>query len=170
MAIALDASSQAPARVRVAGFWRRMTAGLIDGSILMVFFVLLQSLVALILGQPIPHLSQIGPDYFVDIAVNGHPLAATALVISLTLGFLYYFIFHALRGQTPGKRLCGLTLIDGYGERPSLLRALARTAAYIPSALLLGLGFFWIAFDREKRGLHDWLADTYVVTSIQIRR
>jgi uncharacterized RDD family membrane protein YckC len=21
----------------------------------------------------------------------------------------------------------------------------------------------WIGFDREKRGLHDWIADTYVV-------
>jgi uncharacterized RDD family membrane protein YckC len=27
----------------------------------------------------------------------------------------------------------------------------------------LALGFLWIGFDREKRGLHDWLADTYVV-------
>ena len=27
----------------------------------------------------------------------------------------------------------------------------------------LGLGFLWIAFDSEKRGLHDWLSGTYVV-------
>ena len=32
-----------------------------------------------------------------------------------------------------------------------------------PAAATLGLGFAWIGFDREKRGLHDWLAGTYVV-------
>jgi uncharacterized RDD family membrane protein YckC len=27
----------------------------------------------------------------------------------------------------------------------------------------LFLGFLWIGFDSEKRGLHDWIAGTYVV-------
>ena len=55
-----------------------------------------------------------------------------------------------------------LRVIDGFGRRPSLGRSLLRTAAYLPSALLLALGFLWIGFDREKRGLHDWLADTWL--------
>jgi uncharacterized RDD family membrane protein YckC len=25
------------------------------------------------------------------------------------------------------------------------------------------LGFFWVGFDSEKRGLHDWIAGTYVI-------
>ena len=49
------------------------------------------------------------------------------------------------------------------GERPSIVRSLVRTPAYLPSLVLLALGLLWIGFDREKRGLHDWLADTYVV-------
>ena len=76
---------------------------------------------------------------------------------------LYFFIFHAFRGQTPGKRLLGVAVIDVYGERPSLARTLLRTSGYVLSAVLFSLGFLWIGFDREKRALHDWLAGTYVV-------
>lgn len=154
---------QEPSRVRVAGFWLRALAGLVDALVLAALFVVLDLLVAVILRHPLPRLGQLGPDYLVDVAVNGDALAVVGLALLAILGFLYYFIFHALRGQTPGKRLLGLRVIDGWGRRPSLGRALARTAAYLPSLLLLALGFLWIGFDREKRGLHDWLADTYVI-------
>ena len=46
-------------------------------------------------------------------------------------------------------------------------RALVRTAGYVVSVASLGLGFLWIAFDSEKRGLHDWMAGTYVVKTQQ---
>jgi uncharacterized RDD family membrane protein YckC len=34
---------------------------------------------------------------------------------------------------------------------------------YIVSALTLYIGFIWVAFDEHKQGLHDKIADTYVV-------
>jgi len=161
----MNAATEAGAApsVRVAGFFRRAAAGLVDGAILSAVFLLLDVLVALVLRQPLPKWSQLGPDYLLDVAVNGDALAQIGLVLLGILGFLYFFIFHALRGQTPGKRLLGVRVIDAYGQRPSLARALGRTAAYVPSVLLLALGFLWIGFDREKRGLHDWIADTYVI-------
>jgi uncharacterized RDD family membrane protein YckC len=147
----------------VAGFWRRAIGGVVDLMVLSLVFVLLDMAVALALKHPLPRLSQLGPDYLVDVAINGDALAVTGLAVLGILAFLYFFIFHALRGQTPGQRLLGLRVIDGYGQRPSLGRALARTAAYFPSWALLALGVLWIAFDPEKRGLHDRLADTYVI-------
>lgn len=159
------AGASSGASVRVAGFWRRAAAGLVDGIILIVLFVVLDVLAALVLRHPLPKLKQLGPDYLIDIAVNGDALAVVGLVLLGLLGFLYFFIFHALRGQTPGKQLLGLRVIDGFGERPAWWRAFVRTLAYVPSALLLSLGFLWIGFDREKRGLHDWLADTYVIAA-----
>ncbi len=157
-------AAQAAPSVRVAGFFRRAIAGLVDGAILTAVFLVLDVLVALVLRQPLPRWSQLGPDYLLDVAVNGDALAQIGLVLLAILGFLYFFIFHALSGRTPGKRLVGVRVIDAYGQRPSLGRALARTAAYLPSALVLALGFLWIGFDREKRGLHDWIADTYVIS------
>ncbi|HEX8951736.1 MAG TPA: RDD family protein [Polyangia bacterium] len=153
----------APMRVRVAGFWRRLAAGIVDVIVLGSVFGILGTLVAVVLRHPLPRFSQIGPDYVVDMAVNGGVLAEAGLALFAILGFLYFFLFTALRGQTFGKHLMRVKVIDAFGERPSMLRALVRTVAYLPSLALLALGFLWIGFDREKRGLHDWLADTYVV-------
>ena len=48
--------------------------------------------------------------------------------------------------------------------RTSTLRqALARCAGYVASVATLFLGFLWIGFDSEKRGLQDWIAGTYVI-------
>jgi uncharacterized RDD family membrane protein YckC len=157
------ASDQAAESVRVAGFWRRLAAAALDGALLSLVFVVLQSASALAMRHPLPRLSQLGPDYLLDVAVNGDALAVTGLVVLGIVAFLYFFIFHAISGQTPGKRALGVRVIDGFGKRPSFARALLRTAAYLPSLFLLALGFFWIGFDREKRGLHDWIADTYVI-------
>ena len=162
MAPAISAAV-APTRVRVAGFWRRLASAIVDMLVLSSVFTLLATLAALVLRHPLPRLGQIGPDYLVDMAVNGGVLAEAGLAMIAILGFLYFFLFTALRGQTFGKHLMRLKVIDAFGERPSIGRALVRTLAYVPSLLLLGLGFLWIGFDREKRGLHDWLADTYVV-------
>ena len=56
-----------------------------------------------------------------------------------------------------------LRVIDLYGDPPSIARAGGRAAGYLASLATLGLGFLWIGFDSEKRGLHDWLSGTYVV-------
>jgi uncharacterized RDD family membrane protein YckC len=148
----------------VAGFWRRAAAGLLDGFVLTAVFLVLDMLVTVLLGHPLPRLKQLGPDYLVDVAVNGDLLAEIGLGLFAVVCFLYFFVFSALRGQTPGQALVGIRVVDGYGQTPSLGRALARTAAFLPSWALFALGVVWIAFDREKRGLHDRLADTYVIT------
>jgi uncharacterized RDD family membrane protein YckC len=156
-------AAAAPRRVRVAGFWRRLLAGVVDAVVLASVFAILATLVALLLRHPLPRLGQIGPDYVVDMAVNGGAMAEAGLALFFILGFLYFFLFTVLRGQTLGKHLMHVKVIDAFGERPSALRSFLRTLAYLPSLLLLALGFLWIGFDREKRGLHDFIADTYVV-------
>jgi uncharacterized RDD family membrane protein YckC len=162
---AAQLSATAP-RVRVAGFWRRAIASAVDLALLGGAFAILDVVASLLLHRPLPRLRQLGPDYLLDVAVNGDAFAMVGMVLFSVLALLYFAIFHAALGQTVGKRLVGLRVIDGWGERPSIIRAVGRALAYAPSLLLTGLGFVWIAFDREKRGLHDWLADTYVVTSI----
>jgi uncharacterized RDD family membrane protein YckC len=162
----MPAAALQPRTVRVAGFWRRSAAGLVDTFVLTAVFLLLDVVVTVALGHPLPRLKQLGPDYLVDVAVNGDLLAEIGLALFAVVCFLYFFVFQALRGQTPGQALLGMRVVDGFGERPSPARALARTAAFLPSWALFALGVVWIAFDREKRGLHDRLADTYVITGV----
>ena len=150
-------------KVRVAGFWRRAVAFVVDGTVLLALFGALAGLSCTLLRRPLPRLSQLGPDYLVDVAVNGDALTLTGLALFAALALAYFAVFHGLVGQTVGKKLVGIRVIDGFGERLSLGRSMLRSFGYVASSLVLLLGFLWIGFDREKRGLHDWIADTYVI-------
>ncbi len=153
------------ARYRVAGFWRRAAAGAVDALLLAPLVLLFGGATLAAGGHPLPRASELGLGYAVDLALAGGANGLAALVMAAIVVALYFFIFHWLRGQTPGKRLLRVRVIDVYGERPAAARALVRTAAYLPSVALFSLGFVWIGFDREKRGLHDWMAGTYVVVA-----
>lgn len=49
------------------------------------------------------------------------------------------------------------------GGKPSKGQLVGRYFAYILSGLPLGLGFFWIAWDKRKQGWHDKLSGTVVI-------
>ena len=49
------------------------------------------------------------------------------------------------------------------GENLSVTRAVIRYVGYLASLLPLGLGFFWILWDKRKQGFHDKLAHSVVI-------
>ena len=76
---------------------------------------------------------------------------------------LYFIGLWAWRGQTLGQVAFDIQVV-GTDGRPSDLRiAVLRYLGYWLCALTLGIGFLFIAFNDRKQGLHDWIADTYVV-------
>jgi uncharacterized RDD family membrane protein YckC len=111
----------------------------------------------------LPRLGQLGPAGLLDAVLAGSAGAATGLGLFVVLGGTYLVLLNAGARQTIGKRLFNIRVIDGYGQPLGLGRSLLRAFAFVPSLALAGLGVLWIGFDRERRGLHDWLADTYVV-------
>jgi uncharacterized RDD family membrane protein YckC len=106
-----------------------------------------------------------GLDFWLDLLLAGDGTLIGALGLTLSIASIYSLIFHISMGRTIGMRALKLRIIDVYGDAPSTNRSLARTAGYLLALVTLGLGFIWIAFDSEKRGLQDWLAGTYVVKS-----
>ncbi|HVV88153.1 MAG TPA: RDD family protein [Kofleriaceae bacterium] len=148
--------------VHVAGMWRRAAAGLVDLAILAPIVVLLVFLASRLTGARIP-ASRASLDFWLDLLLTSDPAVLSALVIAAATGLLYLFVFQATIAQTIGMRLLKLRVIDVYGDPPSYARAGVRTAAYLASIATLFLGFWWIGFDAEKRGLHDWIAGTYVI-------
>ncbi len=107
-------------------------------------------------------------------------IPALGLIITVP----YYVLFTYKLGQTPGKRLLGLQVVDAERAIPNFRRVLLRelVTKSVPSMLLLAgaysilfliagyitgtfllLGYLWIARDQRKRGLHDHIAGTYVV-------
>jgi uncharacterized RDD family membrane protein YckC len=83
------------------------------------------------------------------------------LYVLIPVGYFTYFFGN---GQTLGMMAMKIKLVRTDGEYPiGYTRGFLRFIGMIISALLIGLGFLWILIDKNNQGLHDYIADTYVV-------
>ena len=81
------------------------------------------------------------------------------IVLVITIVFWKQF-----KGATPGKKILHIKIVDAKTFKDiSNQQAITRSLGYIPSTLLLGLGFLIIIFRKDKRSLHDILANTAVI-------
>jgi uncharacterized RDD family membrane protein YckC len=101
--------------------------------------------------------------------------AAPALVLRallqlvLTWGYHVYFeVRHA--GQSPGKRIARIRVLDGRGLPLSLEQSFVRNVIRVLDAAPFGyaLGALVCLFDPERRRLGDLAADTLVVREGQV--
>jgi uncharacterized RDD family membrane protein YckC len=159
-AVARQASS-----VYVVGFWKRAVAALIDAAIILPAGLLVTLIVSKIAGVHLPpktlHITDV--DLWIDLVLATDPALVMGFVLCLAIGLVYLLVFHIVLGRTLGMRVLKLKVIDVYGDPPSPARCVARCAGYVAAAATLFLGFLWIGFDSEKRGLQDWIAGTYVI-------
>jgi uncharacterized RDD family membrane protein YckC len=79
------------------------------------------------------------------------------------LSIAYFTFSLGAWGQTLGKMIFGLRVIQKSGEPVGFIRAFFRTLAYSISLVPIFMGFFWVAFAPSKRGWHDVLAGTIVI-------
>jgi uncharacterized RDD family membrane protein YckC len=79
------------------------------------------------------------------------------------LGVFYAAYFTGTTGQTPGKLITGLRVVDTAGHPPGYLRASARAVVGCFGVVLAGTGLVTMAFDPAARALHDRLFRTRVV-------
>lgn len=142
-----------------AGFWRRVTAMLIDGLLIGVAMGVVQVVVG---------LGALG-----GFAAAGDAGAAmSALIGSMMLLFgiafvgqwLYFALFESSAMQaTPGKRALGLKVVDENGLRIGFGRASGRYFGKIVSGAIFYVGFLMAGFTERKQALHDLMAATLVV-------
>ncbi|GLQ33703.1 RDD family protein [Litoribrevibacter albus] len=65
---------------------------------------------------------------------------------------------------TPGKALLDLQIVDARtGGQPTVSQWIIRYLGYFVSVLPLGLGLFWVIWDKKNQGWHDKMAKTLVV-------
>jgi uncharacterized RDD family membrane protein YckC len=159
---ARPASRDAPT-VHVAGFWRRFAAGWIDLGIILPVGLILAWIASALADVHLPPSRIRGPDFWLDLVLASDPALMTAFAMILIVGVVYLMVFQVMMGRTLGMRVLKMRVIDVWGERPSIGRCAARTAGYLAGLATVMLGFLWVGFDSEKRGLHDWIAGTYVI-------
>jgi uncharacterized RDD family membrane protein YckC len=127
-----------------AGFWIRVGAKIIDAIILTVVGFVLGFLVNFTLRQRVA-----------GVVVQN--------VLSLVLSLAYAIYFLGKHSATPGKMACGLKVVRPDGERITYARACGRFFAEFLSSITLGIGYILVAFDEERRSLHDRICDTRVI-------
>jgi uncharacterized RDD family membrane protein YckC len=79
------------------------------------------------------------------------------------LGVTYSVYFTGTTGQTLGKMLVGLRVVDSSGQPPGYFRAFLRSILGASGVLLAGLGLLPMAFDPARRALHDRALRTRVI-------
>jgi uncharacterized RDD family membrane protein YckC len=167
-AIAIEAPArprrEAPT-VHVVGFWRRFAAALVDLAIVIPATLLVTLVASKLSGVHMPpsNLHLLDLDLWIDLVLASDPAIIMGLVLFTAIGLTYLLVFQIVEGRTLGMRLFRIKIIDVYGDRPSPRRCIARCGGYLASAATLFLGFLWMGFDSEKRGLQDWIAGTYVI-------
>lgn len=147
--------------VHVVGFWKRLLAAMVDLGIVVPVSLLVTLVESKLADVPLPPGGAI--DQWLDFVINRDPSLVMAFTTFTAIGLVYLIVMHIVLGRTLGMRVLKMRIIDIYGDRPSPARCAARTAGYLAGAATLFLGFLWIAFDSEKRGLQDWIAGTLVI-------
>lgn len=161
----LRPSARGAPTVYVVGFWRRFAAAIVDLAIVIPVSLLITLTVSKIGGIHLPpsNLRVLDLDLWIDLMLATDPALMMGFVLFTGIGLTYLLVFHIILGRTLGMRLLKMRVIDVYGDRPSPARCIARVAGYLAGVATLFLGFLWMGFDSEKRGLHDWIAGTYVI-------
>ncbi len=130
------------------GFWARVAASIVDN--LLIILVTLPLLYAVY-----------GQQYFVSEDMNQ---GIMDILISYVLPAVAVLLFWNYKQATPGKMMFNARIVDAdTGEKPSTGQWIIRYLGYIPSMLVFGLGFLWVAWDKRKQGWHDKMAGTVVV-------
>ncbi|MAR55912.1 MAG: hypothetical protein CMM93_01895 [Rickettsiales bacterium] len=135
--------------MQYVGFWKRVLALLIDSIIVNIGIVVIAFAVGLISGI---------------LGAVGAGLELVGGIIG-ALGYLFYetLFVSSSAMATPGKMVIGAVVCKPDGRPLSMMNALGRCLGKYLSSFILCIGYLMVAFTKNKRGLHDMLAETVVV-------
>ncbi|MGN7469457.1 RDD family protein [Brevibacillus sp. SAFN-007a] len=142
-----DNGQEPPREHRFAGFWIRVAASLLDSLFLIG--------VSLLVFNPLRRAMGVSGDVFSLIDL-----------LEALFGLLYMILLTWWTGQTLGKLVTGIRVISAKASRGGLSGGqviLRELIGKFLSALVMGLGYLWVAWNPQKQGWHDKIAKTYVV-------
>lgn len=88
----------------------------------------------------------------------------TGWLIMILIAVTNFVIFPFISGQSLGKMLTGIRIVNINGYSPSAWQlALRHSVGYVLTILTLGLGFLFSMINTKGRALHDFLSGTVVI-------
>lgn len=137
-----------------AGFFVRLAAFLID-SILIALISLGLRFPLWLLDMILPN-SLLSRDFIFQYSITD--------LIFVILQASYFILLTYASGQTVGKKLMHLKVVSVQGCKLTLWEVVIReTVGRFLSALVLQAGYLAVGVRKDKRGLHDWFADSKVI-------
>jgi uncharacterized RDD family membrane protein YckC len=153
-----------------AGFWRRFASFIIDNIFIAISSFVIFSIIFAILFSVFPDLADkyTLSEYTWDAILTTSEMPLTwvdwfAYLGGVVIDIAYWTVAIGWKGRTVGKLMLGTKVVRPDGSRVSYLRAFGRYWGYVLCYLTLGFGFLAIAWNKQKRGLHDLVCDTMVI-------
>lgn len=137
--------------VAYAGFWRRWAASFLDGLITGVFGFIVGFAIGLA-----------GATLKTDQTV----ISVVSSLLSVAVTWTYAVGMTAKYGQTWGKKWLHIKIVsvNDKSSTPSWGKLLLReTLGRFVSGIVLGLGYLWMIWDKNKQTWHDKMAGTVVI-------
>jgi len=153
----------------LAGFWKRfggyLLDGLLYGLLLMPFVIAFVILLAVGLDECTTNTRTD------ELVCNGNEdvapilIGVLVLVVGLVVVAVVYLRALATTGQTWGRRIVGIRVVDATtGAPPGWGKAIGRQLfAIFISANVFYLGYLWMLWDKQNQTWHDKVAGTLVV-------
>lgn len=173
---AADASAGGRAVFVLAAWWPRAGAYIIDNLVFGLLAMCVTLPLALALGMTVEEAARFlgGGDFQPPDSVAQPALAYLVLAVQILAPPTLAAVFLARwRGQTPGKRAVGITVVLEEGTPMTFGRAVqrevvAKTLILVPlTAITFGLAlvanYLWPLRDAQNRAGHDFFAKTRVV-------
>ncbi len=154
--------------VRYAGFWIRFVASFLDT----LFLALPVAIVIYFLSDGNWFdFSQYQQNMQMAMsgnikALNSQPQMSMKweLLFEVAVLVVTIIFWKKWRGATPGKKFVHIKIVDAKTHKDiTNQQAITRSIGYIVSTITLLIGFIMVGFRKDKRGLHDLLADTVVI-------
>ena len=149
--------------VTPAGFWIRTGAYVVDSIVLYIADKILSPLVGGLAG-PSTTWSTVDTNGYVQVVQTSNTGAVLfGFAFTFLVSLLYFSLFWARAGRTPGMRVFGLQVRDVSGDLMSWWQAAGRYVMLFVGILCVFLGVISVAWQKDKRGWHDLASGTEVI-------
>ncbi len=142
-----------------AGFFPRLSAFLVD--------VIIMGILLFMIKAPVALFELAYPDAFIF-----HDFIFEFNIFDIAFYFIqlaYFVCFTSFAGTTLGKALFNLAVVDEEGKKLTFFNALYRESIGKYLSGILNLGYLMIFVDKNRRGFHDYLCDSYVIYTCKMR-
>ncbi len=139
-----------------AGYGARLVAYIVDGFVLGIVVSVVSIVLLAILAAAVAN------DSGAAAGLTGVVWLLAVLIISL----LYFPYFWVNGGATPGMKLFHIRVVrDSDGGPLTWGPAILRLIGYWINSVVFYIGYLWIFVDKRRRGWHDLIAGTVVISA-----